>query len=194
MRPGRHGRTAFWAALAHLPYDGAAITWRAVLFISLLALLWIAAPFANLRRSPATLFALALAALGFGPVTSALALGQTALPVALAILAAFAVSSLPLKGFAAAIACAQPNLAPALAGGLRSRRNAAAIVLGAAVFAILSSFFAPGGIVNYIRALQEHGQAERFSAIQLTPTAIAYGLLAGDVIAPYTDTPAAVLP
>ena len=176
----------FWAALAHLPYDEAAITWRAVLFLSLLALIWLAAPLANLRRSPATLFALALAALGFGPVTSALALGQTALPVALAILAAYAVSSLPLKGFAAAIACAQPNLALALAGGLKSLRNAVAIVLGAIAFAMVSSALAPGGIVRYIRALQEHGQAERFSAIQLTPTAIAYGLGASEYTAALT--------
>jgi hypothetical protein len=176
----------FWATLARLPYGEAAIAWRTALFVSVLALLWIAAPLANLRRSPATLFALVLAALGFGPVTSALALGQTALPIALAILAAFALSSLPLKGFAAAIACAQPNLAPALAAGLRNRRNAAAIVLGAAVFAIVSSVLARGGIVNYIRALQEHGQAERFSAIQLTPTAIAYGLGASEYAAALT--------
>jgi len=176
----------FWAALAHLPYAQAAIAWRVMLLVSVLALLWIAAPLANLRRSPATLFALALAVLGFGPITSALALGQTALPVALAILAAYAVNSLPLKSFAAAIACAQPNLALALAGGLRSRRNAVAIVLGGAVFAIVSSFFAPGGIVKYIRALQEHGQAERFSAIQLTPTAIAYGLGASEYAAALT--------
>ena len=175
-----------WAAFAHFPYAQAAITWRAMLFVSLLALVWIAVPLANLRRSPATLLALALAALGFGPVTSALALGQTALPVALAILAAYAVSSLPLKGFAAAIACAQPNLALALAGGFRGGRNTLAIVLGAAAFALVSLALAHGGVVSYIRTLQEHGHAERFSAIQLTPTAIAYGLGASEYAAALT--------
>lgn len=173
-----------FAMFARFPYGAAAGVWRAVLFASLLAVIWLAAPLANLRRSPLMLFALAIAALGFGPVTSALALGQAALPVALAILAAFTARGLTGKAFSAAIACAQPNLALALAAGLRNRRNAIAMVLGAIAFAIvcLRVVGAPG-IVNYIRALQEHGYAERFSAIQLTPTAIVYGLGANEYTA-----------
>jgi hypothetical protein len=173
-----------FAAFARLPYDRAATAWRALLFASLLAMLWLAAPLANLRRSPLVLCALAIAALGFGPVTSALALGQIVLPVALAILAAFTANGFEGKALFAAIACAQPNLALALAAGLRERRNAVAIILGAIAFAIvcLGVVRAPG-IVNYLRVLQEHGYAERFSAIQLTPTAIVYGLGANEYTA-----------
>jgi len=173
-----------FAAFARLPYGAAANVWRAQLFASLLAMLWFAAAPANLRRSPLTLFALAIAALGFGPVTSALALGQIVLPVALAILAAFTASGFTSKAFYAAIACAQPNLALALAAGLRERRNAIAIILGAITFAIVSlAVVRVPGIVNYIRDLQEHGYAERFSAIQLTPTATVYGLGANEYTA-----------
>ncbi len=173
-----------FAAFARFPYAAAANGWRALLFASLLATLWLAAPLANLRRSPLTLFALAIAALGFGPVTSALALGQIVLPVALAILAAFTASGFTGKALFAAIACAQPNLALSLAAGLRDRRNAIPIIAGAIAFAIVSlGVVRVPGIVNYLRALQEHGYTERFSAIQLTPTAIVYGLGANEYTA-----------
>ncbi len=173
-----------WAALSLLPYFIAANLWRTLLFASLLALLWMLAPLANLRRTPLTLFVLAIAALGFAPITSGLALGQLALLIAFAILAAFVARGSFAKGFAAAITCAQPNIALALAGELRSRKNALAIVFGAVIFAIVSFGIVGGpGMVNYIRALQQHGYAERFSAIQVTPTAIVYAFGAGEFAA-----------
>jgi len=170
-----------WAAFSFLPYPPAANLWRTLLFLSLFGLLWTLAPLANLRRTPATLFALAIAAFGFGPITADLALGQLALLVALAILVAFAARGTFVEGLAAAITCAQPNLALALAGELRNRKTALAVISGAAAVAGISVAIVGGpGAVSYIRALQEHGYAERFSAIQLTPAAIAYGFGAGE--------------
>ncbi len=178
-----------WGAFARFSYGAAANVWRALLFASLLGIFWFAMPLANLRRSPLTLFALAVAATGFGPITSALALGQAALPAALAILAAFVANGPLGQAFSAAIACAQPNLALALAAALRDRRSAIAILSGVTVFAIACLAIAGGpGIAHYIRTLQEHGYAERFSAIQVTPTAIVYGLGAGEYAAALAGT------
>ena len=173
-----------WAALSYVPYSLAANLWRAILFASLVALLWTLAPLANLKRTPVTLFTLAVAAFGFGPITAALALGQLALPVTLAILATLFARGAFAKGLAAAITCAQPNLALALATELRNRKTALAVICGAAVFAIACFGIVRGpGMVNYIRALQEHGYAERFSAIQVTPTAVVYAFGASEYAA-----------
>jgi hypothetical protein len=173
-----------WAAFSFMPYSIAANLWRVLLFASLFALLWILAPLANLHRTPTSLLALAIAALAFGPITADLALGQLALPVALALLVAFAANGALARACAAAVAFAQPNLALALAGGLPRRKTALPIIAGAAAFALVCFGIVRGpGMLNYIRVLQEHGYAERFSAIQLTPGAIAYGFGASEYAA-----------
>ncbi|HET9392378.1 MAG TPA: glycosyltransferase family 87 protein [Candidatus Rubrimentiphilum sp.] len=175
-----------WAAFSFMPYTIAANLWRVLLFVSLAGLLWILARLAGLERTPLVLFGLAVAALGFGPITADLALGQLALPVTLAVLCTFAANGALARGCAAVLAFAQPNLALALTGGLRAKKTALPIAIGAAAFVTVCFVVVRGtGIVNYIRVLYEHGDAERFSAVQLTPAAIAYGFGASENAALY---------
>lgn len=170
-----------WAAFSLMPYTIAANLWRFVLFAWLFALLWILAPLANLKRTRTVLLALAIAALGFGPITAGLALGQLALPVAVAVLCTFAANGALLRGCAAALAFMQPNLAIAFAGGLRTRKTALPIAAGAIAFAIACFAVVRGpGMLSYVRVLHDHGEAERFSAVQLTPGAVAYGFGASE--------------
>ncbi len=164
-----------WAAFARLPYAVAANLWRAVLLLSIFVMVWIVLPIGGLRRSPFNLLALATAALGFGATTNALALGQIALPVAAAITAAYAATRFGGKVLAATAAFAQPNLALSLAGEFRRKDTALALIAAVALFALLCAGVSVNGIFAYALVLLAHGSAEQFSAIQLTPAAVAYG-------------------
>lgn len=166
-----------WAGFAFLPFIVAAYLWRAVLFAILAVLLWFIAPVAGLRRTPMTLVALGVAALGFGPLTSALALGQFALPAAAAAFAAVITSRLWIKTLATIVVCLQPNLAISLVSQLRRKRSAIPIVCGAAIFiAVCIMNVGLHGIAHYFDVVRSHNLAERFDAIQITPDAIFYGL------------------
>ncbi|HEV2261046.1 MAG TPA: hypothetical protein VGR69_01995, partial [Candidatus Rubrimentiphilum sp.] len=166
-----------WAGFAFLPFIVAAYLWRTALFAILAALLWFVAPVAGLRRTPMTLVGLAVAALGFGPVTSALALGQLALPAAAAAFAVVIASRLWMKSLATIVVCLQSNLAISLLPQLRKKRTAVPILCGAAVFIVLCLLTVGfHGIMHYFDVLRAHNVAERFDAIQITPDAILYGL------------------
>ncbi|HTA40668.1 MAG TPA: hypothetical protein VK760_16415, partial [Candidatus Acidoferrales bacterium] len=64
-----------WSAFARFPYETAARAWWAALALALLALLLLLARAAGGAIAPFNVAALVLLALGFGPMTSDLALG-----------------------------------------------------------------------------------------------------------------------
>jgi hypothetical protein len=152
-----------YGAVARLPFGAANALWRAFLVLCTLALALAALRAARLPRTAFSFVAIGIAALGCGPLTSAVALGQIALPAC-----TFAVIALtvPASGF---FAWVQPNLAAVLI----SQWNR----LGAMVWWIAggAAFVAAGG-AQYLHVLAALATAERFAAIQLTPAAIAYGL------------------
>ncbi len=174
-----------WATLAKLPYAWATAAWSVVLG---LALLTIALGSLRLARgSPDRLDALAilLFCAGFGPLTSGIGLGQVAVVSCAAIVAfVFALDARSkfggvAGGIAAALAAAlQPNLGLVLAARLRERRSW--IVLTAAAGIVLAGSLAAlgglQGLLRYFALLREHGEAERFIAIQTTVAAVAHAL------------------
>jgi hypothetical protein len=160
----------FFGVIARLPFAAANIVWRAALISAMALLALVTLRLCGQPARPWTCLAFALAALGFGPLTSALALGQIALPAFL--FAALALSVRPLS----ILAWLQPNVAFALFGQLFEKRTAVTYAGGAAVFASLcAAALGIPGIAHYAAVLHAHAQAERFSAIQITPAAIAYG-------------------
>jgi len=175
-----------WAAFSRLSFYQANALWRTLLLISLALLAFVALRLAGIPLTLQAALATIIFSLGFGPVTSSIALGQVALP-------AYAFAAFALLWPAAAV-CAwiQPNVAIALASQVL-RKN------GALVFAATAALFALGcaivggtsGLTHYATILKEHAGAERFSAIQITPAAIAYGFGAGESTAQVTGTLAA---
>lgn len=174
-----------WAAFARLPYRTAAMVWRGLLWLSIIAIVCIALKLGGVRPSLFNVFGGALAATGFGAVTNSLALGQIALPVAAVIVIAYTATRFGGKVLAAAAAFAQPNLAVALAGEFRRKDTALALIAAVALFALLCAGVSVNGLFAYALVLLAHGAAEQFSAIQLTPAAVAYGFgaTAGTAIA-----------
>lgn len=165
-----------WSLFARLPYDRAAVLWIAVLVAALLALVA-----TTLRGSalPVELsaFAAALAlAIGFGPLTSDLALGQIALPAFAGAALAVVARSRWLAAIAACVAFAQPNASAGLFSVLGRNRATLAIVLGlVATYALGAFALGSSWPLTYAKVLAAHAGAERLSAIQITPAAIAYG-------------------
>lgn len=159
-----------WSAFARLPFSAANNVWRGVLFAAVLALVAAAVRMTFGAFSPFALLCTAVVALGFGPLTSGLALGQIALP-------AFACAAIAARLRPAGIfAWAQPNVAAVLISQAVHRTGAAAFAAGAAIF--MAACIAVGGAngaLEYLHVLAAHSSAERFSAIQITPAAIAYG-------------------
>ncbi len=158
-----------FAIVAHLPFAAANVVWRVLLVAALAVVAFLTLRMAGHRVTAGSILAISVAALGFGPLTSALALGQIALP-------AFACALLSLAWAPASfLAWMQPNIALTLASQLVSRRAfgfpVAALAFGAACIAAGGV----GGIEHYLAVLQQHASAERFSAIQITPASIAYG-------------------
>ena len=160
-----------FATIAKLPFATANTLWRTLLIASACGLALVTLRFAQVRNAWTSFAAIALAAIGFGPLTSALALGQLALPAML--FASLAVLR-PGCAFAAWI---QPNIGVALVSQVRTWA-------GALLFAALC-FIVEGanGLRHYVDVLHRHSIAERFSAIQVTPTAIAYGFGASQTTA-----------
>jgi hypothetical protein len=166
-----------WSLFARLPYAAAASVWWTALALALLALLLLLARVCGGRTTPHAVFGLLVLALGFGPMTSDLALGQIAL---LALLGAtgcvvFA-SQAVVASLGAFVAYAQPNVAAGLLSQLGRNRATLALALGA-IAAYLAGVAGMGWAwpVEYARILLAHADAERFTAIQLSPAAIAYG-------------------
>ncbi len=159
-----------WSAVARLPFAAANLAWRALLVPCVAALVLVALGLCRIRIAPFSFAAVAVAALGFGPITSAVALGQIALP-------SFACAALALLWAPAGIfAWAQPNIALTLASQVPRRAGAIAFVAGIAAFASACLIVAgPQGCLRYLAVLRAHELAERFALIQITPAAVAYG-------------------
>jgi hypothetical protein len=167
-----------YAAIAHFGWPAASLIWGTSLGLALGVLV-----FASLRAAGGTVdaldvFAVALFAACFGPLTSGLALGQAAVLACAAIALAPLVLG-PRRTFAAAgsalVAALQPNLAVALLASAGTRRAAIAFALAIAVAAGGSALAlgALGGIPHYLDVLREHAASERFIAIQTTVPAVA---------------------
>jgi hypothetical protein len=151
------------------------MVWRVVLWLSIITMVCMALKLGGLGPSPFNVIGLALAAAGFGGITNSLALGQIALPVAAAVAIAYAATRFGGKVLAATAAFAQPNLALSLAGEFRRRNTALALIAAVALFALLCAGVSVNAILAYALVLLAHASAEQFSAIQLTPAAVAYG-------------------
>ncbi len=181
-----------WGGLARLPYPQAAAIWAAVLVLLLalsLGLIW---RFARGRFYPLAILGLAVFALSFGPVTSDLALGQVALAAFACALLSVALALRRNGGLrrrvgaiaAAVLAALQPNIALILIAHINRRTIITVFGIALATFVMLCTLFAGWNAVpKYLHLLAVHGAAERFSLIQITPTAIAYGFGAGPQIA-----------
>ncbi|MDP9018865.1 MAG: glycosyltransferase 87 family protein, partial [Candidatus Eremiobacteraeota bacterium] len=174
-----------WAFLARLPFGIAATLWGALLLAATAMFLIVTLSRAGVLSIGAIASGVAIL-LGFGPFTSDLALGQAALLSFAACIGATIMldRSRVVTAIWIFFAALQPNIALVLFSQA-GRRKAA--VLFAAVFAV---FCAVGiacigfpGAVAYMRDLAAHGDAERFVLIQITPTAIAYGLGAAPTVA-----------
>lgn len=165
----------FWMLLARLPASDATIFWRAALVIALIALVIAGALLAGVR-TPFDLACLALIALAFAPLTSAVALGQTAIAGAAAAALALGLRTRVALWAGAFVAfCFQPNAALGLLAALR-RGGALAIGLGMlALYACGAAVRGAGWPLDYAHLLLAHAEAERVSALQYTPIAIARG-------------------
>jgi hypothetical protein len=179
-----------WSALAHLPYDAAARLWWAFLALGTLALAAVAVRASTLRVAPSLFLAAVALAAAFGPVTSDLALGQVAV---LSFLGAsivalrsrqIATTGLAPSAVAAFVAFFQPNVALGLASQIGLNRTTTAMALGGVgTYAAGTLFLGWDWPTQYARTLFSHESVERFSAIQLTPAAIAHGAGASSVAA-----------
>lgn len=166
-----------WSVVARVPYAVAAPWWLLLLCCALGGLLLACLRGARVKINVTNGLAAIALAISFGPITSDLALGQFALLAAFGA-CLFAVSRRTLPAIAGAVlAFAQPNIMPSLISQLSRKRAVIAIVIAAALtYAIGAMAGGWNWIGAYATLLLAHGAAERFSAIQLTPAAIAYGL------------------
>jgi hypothetical protein len=168
-----------WRIAARLPYERAAYVWWVVLAASLLALVAAILAASGAWITAFSVFAASVLALSFAPISSDLALGQAALPAfAGAVLSlVLARRALPASVAAATLAFAQPNVSLGLISQLGRNRVTLAMVLGACAVYVLGGLIAGWAWpLTYARAIAEHGDAERFIAIQFGPAAIAYDL------------------
>ena len=159
-----------WSMLARLPFDIANAVWRVALVIAILVLVITVLNLGGVTLRLFSFLAGGTFALGFGPLTSCFALGQMALP-------AFACAALAvLWPPAGLLAWAQPNVAFALLSQVWHRRSALAVASGAVLFAVGCVLVAGlPGVVRYGTIVHAHARAEQFSAIQITPAAVAFG-------------------
>lgn len=175
-----------WWLFARLPFGTAAALWSALLVATLAIVLVLALRCSAIPVAFPTLLAAALASLGFGPITSDIALGQVALPAFACALVAFASLPKTLAGSALATlgAALQPNLALVLLSQVRRKRALGAFGIAVVAFVALTAW-ASGthGFIGYLDVLRAHGNAERLSLIQITPAAIAYGFRATPPVA-----------
>jgi hypothetical protein len=175
-----------WGLLGGLGFGAAVVVWGIVL-VAAAALLGICTARLADLRDPTSIAALVLLGAAFGPLTSALALGQVALVscagvVATALALAQARTRLVVAIGTAWLAALQPNLALALVARLTDRRawlalGLAALLALATTVAILGGF---DGLRQYGALLQAHVAAERTVAIQLTVAAVAFGFGASE--------------
>jgi hypothetical protein len=164
-----------WTLFARLPYALAASCWVALLVSGVIAL---AATVLYAARTigPTDLIAALALAVGFGPITSDLALGQVALPAFLGAALVARARSLPVATLWGCVAFAQPNLALGLVSSLARRGVTVALALAATiVYGVGAAYGGPAWPVWYAQVISAHAAAERFSAIQVTVASIGYG-------------------
>lgn len=160
----------FFALLARVPFIAANLLWRTILIAALGVIAFLTLRRAHAKVTAFSLCAISVAALGFGPLTSAFALGQIALPAF-----AFAVLALE-RPLASVFAWMQPNVALPLLSLIAERRGRFTLFASAIAFAAACALVAgASGTMHYAGSLHAHSTAERFSAIQITPAAVAYG-------------------
>lgn len=182
-----------WGTLARLSYPAAAHVWTIVLALAALALATLVA-YASAPLSPITFFAACALAIAFGPLTSDLALGQVALPAFTAAVIVTLPTSVLSRAIAALVAFAQPNVSIGLATQFgRNRATAALAIGGLATYAAAAIAGGWNWPLRYAGRLWTHGTAERWSVIQITPGAIAYGAGAPDRLAVSIAVATAVL-
>jgi hypothetical protein len=174
-----------WSAFARLSYASAARLWWALLALALLGLLVLLARAAGGAIAPFPLAALVPLALAFGPMTSDLALGQIALVALLGATACVCLSDMPVAAFFGAFAAYfQPNVALGLLSQLGRNRTTLVFIAGG-LATYLAGVAGAGWSwpVTYASVLAAHAAAERFTAIQISPAAIAFGFGAPERLA-----------
>jgi len=186
-----------WSAISQLPWAAAVAVWIGVVIVAIATLVFAGLRLARTRVDALDVVAACAFAAGFGPLTSAAALGQAALPAC----AAIAVAPMLLGRrfvfaacIAALVAALQPNLSLVLAALLNVRRASIALV-GAAFIVVLGSALAlagNGGFAHYLDVLRAHAAAERFIAIQTTVAAVVRGLGGAPALASVTAVVVAV--
>ncbi|HEY1977954.1 MAG TPA: glycosyltransferase family 87 protein [Candidatus Baltobacteraceae bacterium] len=166
-----------WSPLARLPFDLATRLWYGVLLCALAGLI-----LATLRGSgePLTFFsflAVLAFAIGFGPVTANLALGQIAMVAFVGALLATTARSRLAKTLASFVAFFQPNVALALVSQFGRNVTTLAVVLAAACSYVVGALWAGWNWPwRYAALLSSHVNGERYGAIQYAPGPIAYEL------------------
>lgn len=167
----------FWGAFARLPFELATRAWYAVLLCTLVVLI-----VASLRGSgePVTVFsflAVLALAVGFGPMTANLALGQIAMTAFVGALLATTARSWLVKTVASFVAFFQPNVALALVSQFGRNVTTLAVIVAAACSYVVGAL--AGGWDwpwRYAALVSSHVNGERYGAIQYAPGAIAYEL------------------
>jgi hypothetical protein len=177
-----------WEMLAQLDYAHATLVWGVVLALGFVTLGLGSLAIASGPIPPREWLAVLVLGGAFGPLTSGMALGQVAVVASAATvgtLLLLRLRNLLPAAFCASLAALQPNIGITLAAALRDRRTA--IALGfAATIAVGGSALELGGfapLLRYLALLGEHAGAERFIAIQTTPSAVARALGADERVA-----------
>ncbi len=172
-----------FGALARLGHTNAVRVWTALLGCALAAVVIASLALAGSLRPRIVVGGLVLA-IAAAPATSDIELGQAALLAVAGVacaLAAYERRWVVAGAAATLLASIQPNVALVLLARLRDRTSLLAVTCALAIFGAVSLWAGGGvaGIAAYARLLGEQGRAERFDAIQFTPTAIAWALGAG---------------
>jgi hypothetical protein len=176
-----------WSLVGELAWPNAVIVWEGVMALALATLAFGALVLAGAPYRLEDALAVLVLVAGFGPLTSGVALGQSAIVSCAGIVAALLLlrrGALLGASAAALVAALQPNLALALAARLGDRRATLALG-GAAALAVAGSALelGRGGLGSYLAMLARHAAAERFIAIQTTPGAVARALGASPALA-----------
>jgi hypothetical protein len=168
-----------WGFLARFDYTTASRLWCVVLALAFFAIIVAVVTLAGVSLRDTRAAAAFFFTLAFVPITSGMSLGQAALPGCAAML--LGVLLLSRGTIASSVGflggALQPNVAlPALVTAGRGRGTPALLL--AAIFCYAIGAFAQGPLwlSRYLHILSEQGAAERFAAIQYTPTAVLYAL------------------
>ncbi|HUA08030.1 MAG TPA: hypothetical protein VMA98_02080 [Candidatus Acidoferrales bacterium] len=180
---GVRASTPLWRWVSHVPFAHAALAWEAIFVFALLGLIAGAALFARVRGL-FDIVCVALAALAFAPVASALTTGATVIVAAAAAALAAGLRTLPALGAGSFLAFAvQPNAALGLFASVRRGGAPALAFAFAAIYlgnALIAGFAWP---LFYARTLVALARSEGGSVLQFTPAAIAQGLGAPPLLA-----------